>query len=371
MNKITEQPLLTRRNKLVCLCSIGVLILVYLITSNNYRFYKETILKVTKTVNEATQNQVGVNGNEEQYYRQKITGRIMNGSRKGETITFDNSYSYSEVFMEKYKKGDRLFIKFEADNSVTIQNVKRDSYIVLLLSVLVLSLLLISKRQGFFTILSLIINISTFYLCLSVFHLGQFLDWVWIALVFFFTFVTLLLTSGIHKKTFGAILSALATFGIVYVVYYFFVWKDDTIPYEMISYAYGPLPLKNIYMVSVIFGSLGAIMDVSITIHSSVSELIAATPDITLRKLIRSIQEIGYDIMGTMVNVMFFSYLSSSLPIAILKMQSGFGLGVIYRYEYIFEMIRFLLAAIGIVLAIPVSGFIATLFVWKGLKHQK
>lgn len=371
MNKITEQPLFTGKNKIIFVCAIAAIVLIYLFTSNNYRFYDETIVKVTHTDNQATQSRKGVNGNEEQYYNQTIKAKIMNGSKKGTFITFEHDYSYSEVFTEKYKKGDRLFVTISDDGSVTINNEKRDMYIVLLLSVLVVSLLLISKKQGLFTILSLGINVAAFYFSLTLFQLNDFLQWIWIALVFFFTLVTLLLVSGFHKKTFGAIISSLCTFGIMYLIYQFTVSKNTSIPYEMMPYIYGPLPLKKIYMVSVIFGSLGAVMDVSITINSSVAELISVTEHLTINKLVHSIREIGYDIMGTMVNVMFFSYLSGSLPIVILKMQSGFGLGVIFRYDYIFEVIRFLLAGIGIVLAIPVSGFIATMFAWKGLRHRK
>lgn len=352
-------------------CAVITIMFLYLFTTNNYRFYEQTIIKVTKAVNRKTTNKQGVNGNEEQYYLQHITGRIMNGDRKGETITFENAYSFSEVFAEKYRKGDRLFIEIKKDGSVAVNNVKRDAYIVLLISILIACILLTAKKRGIFTILSLILNVSAFYFTLTQCKLGDFLQWMWIVLIAFFNITTLLLVSGIHKKTFGAVVSSFATVGIIYVLYMLFVWNDDSIPYEMIAYAYGPLPLKEIYKVSVIFGSLGAIMDVCITINSSVCELVTTTKNLTVRSLIQSVREIGYDIMGTMVNVMFFSYLSSSLPIVILKIQSGFGLGVLYRYEYIFDLVRFLLAAIGIVLAIPISGVIAATIVWKGLKHTK
>lgn len=55
-------------------------------------------------------------------------------------------------------------------------------------------------------------------------------------------------------------------------------------------------------------------MDVAITISSSISELIQKII-IYLLKFEKSAREIGKDIMSTMSNVLFFTYLCSGLPI--------------------------------------------------------
>lgn len=73
------------------------------------------------------------------------------------------------------------------------------------------------------------------------------------------------------------------------------------------------LPPKDVFMASVLIGSLGAVMDVAITISSGIYEIVQRTPDITTSRLALGGRNIGQDIMGTMTNILLFSYLSGSL----------------------------------------------------------
>lgn len=107
-------------------------------------------------------------------------------------------------------------------------------------------------------------------------------------------------------------------------------------------------------------------MDVSISIAAGVAEIVEKTPDIQLKPLLRSIREMGYDIMGTMINVLFFTYLSSAIPIVIVKIKNGYTLYHMIHFQLVFEIIRFLMGAIGIVLAIPVAGVCSVLLLYKG-----
>ena len=113
-------------------------------------------------------------------------------------------------------------------------------------------------------------------------------------------------------------------------------------------------------------GSLGAVMDVSISIAAGVAEIEEKTPDIRLKSLTHSIREMGYDIMGTMINVLFFTYISSAIPIVVIKLLNGYTLYHLIHFQLIFEIIRFLMGAIGIVLAIPVAGACSVLLLHKG-----
>ena len=112
-------------------------------------------------------------------------------------------------------------------------------------------------------------------------------------------------------------------------------------------------------------GSLGAVMDVTISIAAGVAEIKGQTPDISTKDIIHSVREMGYDIMGTMINVLFFTYISGSIPIVIIKIMNGYTLYHLVHFQLAFEIIRFLIGAIGIVLAIPVSGLCSILLLHK------
>ena len=98
----------------------------------------------------------------------------------------------------------------------------------------------------------------------------------------------------------------------------------------------------DIFWTDIMLTGLGAIMDVAVTISAATGEIVRKNPDVSLRKLIHSGREIGYDIMGTMINVLLFVLASGMIPMFILKMNNE-------------------IRSIGIVLAIPVSVFISSI----------
>lgn len=352
----------------------GFLLFGFFILHDDF-LYKETILKITDVHTTFLSNKEGFDGSTEASYKQDITATVQNGSYKGQSVSFENEYSYSEVTSMKLQTGDKLFATLtkNSDNSfnVSILYEKRDSYLFLLFGIFIILLAFCAKKQGILTLLSLILNIATFFFCLSFYKTEDFLNWVWMLEVFCFCIITLLFVSGFRKKTLGAILSTLLIVVIVTVLYYVTIYHNDDIPYDMLPCMLAYLPLDKLFFISTIFGLLGAVMDVSITVNAAVSELVAATPNLSVKALIASIFEIGHDIMGTMVNVLFFSYFSSSFPLMVLKISNNYTFDTIVNVDYIFDILRFLVGSIGIVLSIPVSGLIAILLFKKGPVHKK
>ena len=71
-----------------------------------------------------------------------------------------------------------------------------------------------------------------------------------------------------------------------------------------LSYTFG-YDMKGIIFAAVIIGALGAVMDVAISIASSLEEIIIHTKEeIAVRQIIKSGMKIGADIMGTMTNTL-------------------------------------------------------------------
>ena len=120
------------------------------------------------------------------------------------------------------------------------------------------------------------------------------------------------------------------------------------------------------FLSQILLGGLGAIMDVSVSITSAMCELKRRDPSISRTALLRSAKEIGADITGTMANVLLFTYLCGALPLLVVIVSNGVSL-----IDYIFsnctlEIARFLCGSIGIVLCVPVSGFISAFFLASG-----
>src|SRR5690625_5423047 len=81
-------------------------------------------------------------------------------------------------------------------------------------------------------------------------------------------------------------------------------------------------PYKLIFLAGLFIGSLGAVMDVAISISSALYELYQKNNDISDEALKASGMDIGKDIMGTMTNILFFAYVSGSMPMLILYLKN-------------------------------------------------
>ena len=60
-------------------------------------------------------------------------------------------------------------------------------------------------------------------------------------------------------------------------------------------------------------------MDVTVTISAALGEIVRKNPSVSPEKTIHSGREIGYDIMGTMINVPLFVLASGMIPMFILR----------------------------------------------------
>lgn len=349
------------RNKirtLVWLILISVLAAGVALVFNNYSWYDTTIVKIDRvenTFNHKVESKRGA----EKYYDQTLFGTVMNGENKGKPVTLRNTFSSSGVFDDQYKAGDEVFVQTNPKDgeSLTgpILGLKRDNIAAVLIAGFVLLILFTAKRKGLFTLLSLSINIVLFIYALNLYAHGCNILFLSNCLALFFTCASLLLVAGFNKKTFAAILSALISIGITMVLFKIVLQFTDGVDYAFMEYIISPNDLPEIFFSQMLLGGLGAIMDVAITEASAMDELVVKDREITRSALIRSGREVGNDIMGTMINVMLFTYICGSIPLIVLKMNSGIRLHTIILWHLPMELYRFLLGSIGIVLTIPVS----------------
>lgn len=344
---------------------ICILIFGYLFTKQDAFLYQQSIVKITHVTQQP--NSDGTKTDPDIW--QEITATVQNGTYKGEPVIFHNTYTKSQIASEAYRKNDQLFVKISKSKDgklkIKVIDVKRDTYVLFLFAFMVLSLVFLAKKQGFLTLLSLFANLFIFFLCFQGMRKNIFFLYAWIVLSVAFCLITLVFTSGFHKKTWGAVLSSLCSVAIMALLYQISIYQNQQIPYELMPKMVVTLPLKDIYRTSVMIGLLGAVMDVSITVQATVEQLLVVKPDLSLKELISSIQEIGYDVMGTMVNILFFSYIGSSLPLLIIKVYHEYNLSAIFQDTLIFDAGRFLIGAIGLVIAIPISGFFSVLLFFK------
>ena len=121
------------------------------------------------------------------------------------------------------------------------------------------------------------------------------------------------------------------------------------------------IDLRGIIFAGILIGALGAIMDISISMASSMQELALQMPDPTASKLLRSGLTIGRDIMGTMSNTLVLAYIGSSLSLTLLLIAYGNSwIELFNRENVIVELLQMLVGSLGILFTIPLTAGICS-----------
>ena len=157
-------------------------------------------------------------------------------------------------------------------------------------------------------------------------------------------------------------MSLLISFGLSFLL---IKLTEDKLYIWNIDYIEAMHDYTNFVYVCVLLCGLGAIMDISITIASALSELIRKDPSITKKALVKSGKEITKDIIGTMINVMLFTCYTSVIRTIILAVRNNVQFINAIDFYGNMELMIVLCNCIGIVLTIPISLFISILILSK------
>ena len=350
---------------LIAICFVASVFWVH----RNYSYYESPIAKVLESHLEETTEVTDMNDNTDHLFTQILIAEIMNGQEKGQRIQLSNQYSTSKAYDQEYHVGDELFVSIDTNNKKnaqltgTIKDVKRDKYVVVVGWIFVFTLLFVGKKQGLFSIISLIVNAVLLSYALDIYlnTAGISLLLICSISIILFTVISLLISNGFNEKTYSAIITTLlATFISLSITYVVMLLTDQKgLRYEEMQFL--TRPYRMVFMAGLFVGALGAVMDVAITMSSSIFGLYEKNNQISIKALKASGLEIGKDIMGTMTNILFFAYISGSIPMLILYLKNASPLGLTLSMNLSLEFARALAGGIGIVLTIPI-GLYTTIF---------
>lgn len=335
----------------------------------NHSLYERPIAKIVDMQIDEVKKVTDMHGNEDQLSRQHLVGEIKNGEKKGEILQLTNQYSASNAYDQKYDIGNEVFVLIDSPREGeelqgVIEDVKRDRHMMFVVWAFIFVLLLVGRKQGFYSIISLVLNalILSYALDIYISHAKVNLLFICGICVVLFTVTSLLLVNGFNEKSYAAIMATLlGTLSALLIAYLVIQQTDGNgLHYEEMQYL--TRPYEVVFMAGLFIGSLGAVMDVAITMSSSVFELYEKDPHISLQALKDSALDIGKDIMGTMTNILFFAYISGSIPVLLLYLKNTTSLPYAFSINLSLELARALAGGIGIVLTIPIGLYTSIFF---------
>jgi len=311
---------------------------------------------------------------------QQIKVKILSGKFEGQTQTLENTIENNPYAMQ-LKQEDKIVLYIEEYSDGNIQYFVHDYYrlnaIIALILIFFALLIIFGGKQGLKTVISLILGlIFIFKFLLPNILKGVspiFLTTIFLIII---TAVTFLLISGWKKKTGSAILGTI--FGLIISMIFAFIFgKIATLTgfgHEETRTLFAKFPNLNyqgIFYSGIMIGAIGAVMDVSMSIASSASEIKKANPNIKPKDIFKSGSRIGKDIIGTMSNTLIYAYVGASLSLLLLFISFGESYLKIFNFEFMAEeIIRAIAGSIGLIGAIPLTALFSAWFETKKTQNK-
>ena len=126
------------------------------------------------------------------------------------------------------------------------------------------------------------------------------------------------------------------------------------------------LNVRGLFVSGILIAALGAVMDVAMSIASSVNEISEVDPTLSGRALFKSGMNIGRDLIGTMTNTLILAFAGSSLNLMIIMFAAGMQpYQLINNDDTVMEVIKAVAGSLGLVLAVPLTAAAAAWLMGK------
>ncbi len=301
-----------------------------------------------------------------------VTLRITTGPEKGKIVDTFNYFSGRSMYEFKVNRGDKVIIAVSNDLGRTTYHVSdfdRFDYTWWLFGLFALSLIVFG---GFIGLKSVLVIAFSVFLILNVFlnrvlAADVSLTVLTLATSAIIAGLTQTVISGWNSKSFAAILGTIGGVviaGILSVasIHLMHLTGLDSEEAMMLkATVLKQVDFRGLLFSGMVLGSLGAVLDVTISISSAIYEVKQAQPGTGMKQLFAAGMNVGRDIMGTNSNTLILAYIGSSLPLLLLiaaQPQSSM-LPILNQNMIVTEIARALSGSIGVVCAIPLTAMIS------------
>lgn len=305
--------------------------------------------------------------------KQIVQLEILTGAFKGEVREIENVIGGNPYYDINLKKGTKVIVHVEPKDDFVIDaddveffitDIQRINAIWLLVGIFSGLIILIGRKKGVRALVSIVATVGLIFSLMMPLVLNGVCP-IFAALLVgvLSTAITIYLVAGVNYKSTSAILGTVASLflaGILSVITIKiahltgFVNEDNLFLHSVRP----DLNMQGILAAAIILSALGALMDVGVSIASTINEVYVTDSTLSVRQLFKSGMNVGRDIIGTMSNTLILVYLGASLPLVLLSssidVQKFFNLN-----QVVTEISSALIGSIAILACVPVTAIIS------------
>lgn len=364
--------LLSRKHKWLSLI-VGIVILLSFVPNAlaaESELPLETYRGIVLSVEPAEDNPLGETGYESEAFDVEI--KLLNGPFRDQIITVFHVTGGNPSYDIHLEPGNKVLLEAEVEGeelvAIYVADHIRDTFVYLLIGLFVVLVLLIGGKAGLRALFSLVVTIVlVLQVFLPLLMQGHQPLLIAILMSVLATVITMVVVSGINRKTLAAIIGVSSGVLVAGILAYAFgnLSKLTGLSHEetqMLMYIPQGVDFnfQGLLFAGIMIGALGAVMDVGMSVASAMFEIKKISPQISLGDLLRSGMNVGRDIMATMTNTLILAYLGSSTPLLLLFYAYEIPLERILNLDTIVtELVRAFSGSIGLIAAIPLTAIVA------------
>ena len=298
-------------------------------------------------------------------FEQMLSVRVLTGSEKGETLPLKNDYI-------RLKRGQTFYIShvtnaLDGTDRYAVYDVDRLPAVLFFVGLFILCVVLFGGFQGVRGIVSLAISLFAilYFLLPGILHGYSPLP-LSLGVSSFIIIFGSYITHGFNKTTSSAVLGMIATVIVTGALAVLAVHMTQLTGFSNEEATYlnystqGSINFVGLLLGGIMIGLLGVLYDVAIGQAVSVEELHKAGPHLPRAYIYKRAIRIGREHIGALVNTLAIAYVGASLPLLLLFYGSGQSIALTANKEiFATEIVRTMIGSIGLVLAVPITTFIA------------
>ena len=302
---------------------------------------------------------------------QRVAVRMTTGVRKGQVIEMTSSAGY--LFGATCTPGLRVIVMQSVAGDTTVSSVysqDRGGVLLLFAALYLVALVVIGGKQGLKGALGLAFTfLAIIFLYLPLVYLGWPPLWTSVLICAVTTAVTMYFIGGPTRKTVVASAGTVAGVVIAGLVAAIFGaatgipgWNVSDIETLITLWNTNGINVGELLFAGLLISSLGAVMDVAMSVASSMGEVLAQNPAMSRGALFASGMRIGRDMMGTDSNTLILAFAGGSVSMLVLDYAYDLPILQILNSNNIgISVMQGLAGSFGVVLAVPVTVALATL----------
>lgn len=277
---------------------------------------------------------------------------------------------YDQVDYKKVEVGDKVVLtSYDNGENWTFAGFDRTTALLALVLVFFACLIAFGGIKGVNTILALGLTVGFVFAVFLPSVLSGKNVYFWTFMTCFMSIATtMVIVHGVSRKTLCAIIGCMSgvtlcavLMGIMIKALNLTGMVDECSYYLSILDLDFTIDLRAIVFSGVLIGAMGAVMDVSISISTSLWEIREKGVPMEKADYFKSCLNIGRDIMGTMTNTLVLAYIGSGMAEVLLLVANNYNpIELFNREVVVVQLAQSLIGSMGLLFTIPFTGIICS-----------